>query len=321
MKKYFALSLLIFGLAACDDNDNGDDQNDGSYPTDNLKLDPEKRTMVFFSYNPKSSAMASYEQFRLMAESFFEGDMDYMTLVSDANSTLYAEAADSLGTELSLVSPPQFMINKTPVDLSNVFDELEDANTDMRVPVASVSHKVTRTDSAWIVDNKVKFWKDTLAEDFFVETYFLANVPAVNYSSMSLDLRHPAVQNFINNGDSLSTWATDIKSVIDTGKVIVKAGTEYVHPYILVDSYTENSIYGTRISEYSPFGFFFSQNDVIGTRYTPIRHYFYKPDIDDDIYAEMTYEFEPVFLSIIWSKNSKTGEVDFINSFMSTSKR
>lgn len=320
MKKYFALPLLFIGLIACDD-DNKDDQNDGSYPTDNLSLTADKRAVAFFSYNPNSSAMASYEQFRLMAESHFSGDLDFMTFVSDGSSLLYSEASDSLSTELSLVSPPQFMINKTPVDLSNVFSELEMVTTDPRKPIASISHKVTRTDSAWIVDNKIKFWKDTLAEDFFVETYFLANVPAINYSSAGMDLRHPAVQNLIEHKDSLATWAKDVESVIDSGEVVVKAGTTYEHPYILIDSYTENSIYGTRISEYSPFEFFFSANDVIGTRYTPIRHYFYRPGFDDDIYSNMTYDFEPAFISIIWSKNVKTGEVDFINSYMSTSSK
>jgi hypothetical protein len=198
----------------------------------------------------------------------------------------------------------------------NLIVDIEDAV--MRRPVASVEHAVTRTDTAWLVDAKVKFWRDTLGAGFRIATYFLANVDAANYSTLGLDLRMGEVQNFIAQGDSLSTWITDVPN-LDSTRNVTSNGEVYVHPFVLVDNFWPLSFLGRELGSFTPFGFQFNENDIIGTRSTPIRSYFLYPEEMEDP-DEMAYAFEPAFLTVIWFQNPATGNVSYINSFLSTSR-
>jgi len=317
MKKYLAILTLVPLLWACEEDGNGGNNGPSGYPTDNLDPEEEKPALLFFNYDPSSGASAGLEITRLILEDNFQNELNHLSFVLDPNSPLYSDKSDSLAQLLGPSFAPSFFLNGTSVMPGlNLIVDIEDAV--MRRPVASVEHAVTRTDTAWLVDAKVKFWRDTLGAGFRIATYFLANVDAANYSTLGLDLRMGEVQNFIAQGDSLSTWITDVPN-LDSTRNVTSNGEVYVHPFVLVDNFWPLSFLGRELGSFTPFGFQFNENDIIGTRSTPIRSYFLYPEEMEDP-DEMAYAFEPAFLTVIWFQNPATGNVSYINSFLSTSR-
>ena len=317
MKKVFLIVLAAFAVTACGDDDDNGNKNTG-YPTDNLTLTEVKKVLYMANYAPFSGISVPNKLFETIAEDEFGNDLNQVNLVLPPNA-LTSQASIDLAGGFGLTSPTNLNVNGNPYTFSPTF--LEDFADLLKrpLPIASVAHKVTKNDTAWLIDCKVKFWKDTIAaKRFKIETYFLADVPAYNYTSLSLDLRMAEIKDVIKQGDSISSWITDIPN-LDSSKQVISRGDEYIHTNVMFDKAHPDSLYGIPIATYTPFGLQFFENDVIGTRSTPIRHSFTRPNRDDDSNNDIEFIYTPVFLTVIWSEDPITGDVDYINSFMSRS--
>lgn len=317
MKKTLALFSVLAFLTACEDEPT--ETTGPSYPTNNLVLTAEANSLFTVPYAPSSPAIIGPEVLRLIAEDDLKGGLNHMALDSDPNSPLFSAIADTLVDSLGVGSIPSLLLNGEMALLS--LDILADIKAfNQRKPVASVAHKVTKNDSAWIVDSKVKFWKDTAGSGFMIETYMMVNAPAVNYSAKGIDLQPPSVNGFILSGDSLTTWVTDIPNIDSTGTV-VKEGDPYIHYAVLQEKGSRDvaGVFGRPLAEYTPFGPNFNENDIIGTRTTPIQHYFLRPGNDDTPNDDIDYVFTPGFLTVIWYKDPMTMSYSYVNSYFSLS--
>lgn len=316
MKKLFLLPILMLLFAACGDEGEGDGLTTPSYPTDNLALPEQKNALLIASYLPANGGIAAVPN--LVLENQYREQFAMMSVIQDpALFPIYTTAADSLSLNQPLQTAPAFYLNDADANLATLPEEVETALT--RKVLMSVNHRVSQNDTAWIIDAKVKIWEDTLGPNFFIETYFLANFKAVNYSDLGINLQMQASQGFIRSQDSLSLWDRDILS-LDSSRTVVRNGDPVFHPSILLAHATEASAWGAPLGSYTPFGNNFQANDVIGTRSTPIRHYFLKPDqfpTNEPMANLEEIEFQPVFITIIWALNEDFGKYEYINSIAS----
>ncbi|GEM_PF-1137476 len=317
MKRLLALAFSALFLVSCGDDKNGNDGNTG-FPTDGLPLPEEKKGLLLINYVPPSGASIATEIPRLILADEYKGDLNTVNLVMPGNP-IGSPAAQQLADNDGLTSITDMSLNNEDFSITPDFMSVVEEKLATRRVIASVAHKVTKNDTAWLIDSKVKFWVDTMAADRFkIETYFLANVPAYNYSSLGLDLRGPEVTDLIQKGDSLTTWLAPLPNLDSTSQV-VKAGEEFVHQNIMLAAANPDSSFGIRISEYTPFGFQYFENDVVGTESTPIRNYFLRPNRDDDPDNDIEFIYTPSFLTVIWSVDPLTGSAEYLNSFVSQS--
>lgn len=312
MKKIFLLALL-FGMMACGDDGDGNGNGSSGYPTDNLALPEQKNALLFASYLPINGVLAAIPN--LILEDLHRDQFSMVSVIQDPNLfPIYTTAADSLSLNQPLQMAPSFYLNDKDANLGTLVEDAELALS--RRPLITVNHRVSQNDTAWLVDSKVKIWRDTLGPNIRIETYFLANFKAVNYSDLGINLQAQASQGAIRNEDSLSLWDLDLQN-IDSTRVLRRNGDPFYHPAILLANATEESAWGLPLGSYTPFGSIFQENDVIGTRSTPIRHYFLKPDQFDtnepmSLLEEL--EFQPIFLTIVWALNLENGKYEYINS-------
>jgi hypothetical protein len=317
MKKVFLFLFAALLGISCGDDDNDNNDNTG-YPTDNLTLRDEKKVLVLNNYAPFSGISISNRIFEIVADNEFGDDLHWINIVTPPNP-LSSQPSVDLAAEFGLGTPNDLSLNGIPYSIGATFFEDIAMRLENGRAIASVAHKVTKNDTAWLIDSKVKFWKDTVAANRFkIETYFLADVPAYNYSSIGIDFRMANVTDVIDRADSISSWIISIPSV-DSSSQVIRPGDEFVHTNVMFDKATPDSLYGNPIATYTPFGLQFFENDVIGTRSTPIRHSFLRPNNDDITSNDIEFIYTPIFLTVIWSEDPLTGAVDYINSFMSRS--
>lgn len=309
MKKLLLAFAVIFTFTACDEDDGTNGGTQTGYPTDGLTLERSKNSMLIMNYDLTSQATISFEIIRKLNEDLFGDNLNHVSFVNDPMMPLYNPVADTLmnyfGIDLAMA--PNFLVETEEVMLTEVADAVEESINE--APFISVAHKVTDTDTAWVVDNKVKIFEDTSTFAIFVDTYMMANVDAKIYGAV--DLRMPELKDFTKNSDSSSTWVRQIPNA-DTSAYITEVGEQYVHPYIFISNYSE-AAFGEQLSDINPFGFQFQANDVLGTRYTPIRHYFLKEDFEFMENAGV----RPQFLTVVWFLDPFTGNYNYINSYMS----
>lgn len=318
MKKLFFYTFAaLFAVSCGDDGDDDDNQNTG-YPTDNLTLQDEKKVLILTNYAPFSASSIDNKKDEAIGNEAFGDDFNWVNLVAPP-APLTSQASIDLLTAFNLSSANDVSLNGLDYTINDMFFDDMASRIENRKAVASVSHKVTKNDTAWLIDCKVKFWKDTSAANRFkIETYFLADIPAYNYKSLGIDLRMALVPNVVDQGDSISSWAVSVANLDSTSQVI-RAGDEYVHTSVMLDKATPDSLFGNPIASYTPFGFQYYENDVVGTRSTPIRHFFLRPNEDDISTNDVEFIYTPVFLTVIWSEDPITGAVDYLNSYMSSS--
>jgi hypothetical protein len=314
MKKTFLFTLslgLVFALGSCNnDDDNGNDDSNTGYPTDGLPLPEEKKALLITSYAPGSGYLFALP--KLILEDLYGDQFNYLGIAT-APGVLKYPIVDSIVFNQPLQPAPAFYLNDRDILPTEIADEVETAVG--RRPVATVSHRIMENDTAWVIDNKIKFWRDTAGAGFFVESYLLADIPAVNYQDLGVNFSLGNQPDFIRNEDSVSVWDED-KFNLDSSRTVVKDGDPFIHPSVLITNSNPERAWGFRISEYTPFGFSFSVNDIVGTRFTPIRHYIKKEALEEDS-LDVNYPFDPVFLSVIWYFNEDTGKFEYINSFQS----
>lgn len=317
MRSLIPLLALLFLAFGCEPDDEGDGNGGPNYPTDNITLRPTTKALVLENYDPTSGMSIAPEIFRYQAEDLFADDMNSLLLITDPMKPLYSVTADSLAQAVNLGMVPSLRVNnrKLPLD-TNFFNTIETVID--RGSLVSVAHAITDRDSAWIIDNKVQFYVDTSGTNFRIATYLLVDAPAINYESLDIDLRTASLPDLIESGDSLSVWEIDIPNV-DSSDNVINAGDLYHHPYVMVGGYDTASVFGRPLATYTPFGAIFQENDIIGTQSTPIRHFFLKPE--EYSKDTLNFEFEPVFLSVVWYVDEITGEATVLNSYQSRGRR
>lgn len=307
------IAILAFGLllfSACEDDPV---VTDNSYPTDGLAL-PEVRTSILLnSYNPSLGFVS--ETGRLLAADAYPGAFTHMSLVNDGASPLYSAIADSIYLNQPLAAGPSFYLNDQTVDPALLLQSVDDAQG--KRPIAVVNHKVTTNDTAWIIDSKVKFFRDTVNPGFRIATYMATSLVAKNYPGLGFNLNTNPAQGLVKNVGDATLWEVDLDN-IDSTRKITTANDTFMHRNVMVKNYNPESAWGTSFEEYSPFGQSFSEGDVIGTRTTPIRHYFLRPESGDSDAHDPGYAFSPSFVTIIWVQNQDTDKYEYVNSVMTT---
>lgn len=312
IKRFFGLIILMAALASCDDKKDINGENSG-YPTADLK--PAEKRNVLLLRGLNFSQAVTTEILSRLAESEFGPDVNHMSVFTPDQGPLGGPVLDTIKNRFQLSQAPiPILVNTTPLSSPNAI--LDDTESSIRRrSVASVEHTVRENDTSWTVFNKVRIWEDTLAPNFKIATYLLADIPGVQYMSENIDLRPQESPDVVERNDSLATWVTDFPNA-DSSGTIAKKGDVFTHRSVLLNAYRERT-WGIALQEYTPFGAQFFENDLIGTKSTPIEHHFVKPSAFEDDDFDANFEFEPVFLSIIWSEDPMTGEVEYLNSFWS----
>ncbi|WP_421753705.1 hypothetical protein [Croceimicrobium sp.] len=312
MKRIALFGLALLTLASCEDDPV---VKTNTYPTDNLALPQVRSSLILSSYSPSFGYIAEIP--RLLLSDQYGSELTFMNVVTDANSEFYSAIADSITFNQPLEAAPSFYLNDETVDMASLLTDIEPALA--KKPIATVNHKVTVTDTAWVVDSKVRFWVDTMNRGFRIATYMTLSAKAANYPTAGLDLRvNAAPGTVISNGD-LSVWDQNLQSLDSSGTVTTK-GDPFYHSNVLVRNFNPESAWGFSFEEYSPFGQSFSKGDIIGTKTTPIRHYFPTPNSGLDGAIDVDFEFTPGFLTVIWCENSETAKYEYINSVFTALK-
>lgn len=309
MRKLTIFSLVFLMLLGCEEENGGGDGGDngnGNYPTDGLPLPQQVRSLLLTNYGPGDQGSVGFEVIRLRNESSFGNDLNHLSLVVAQGHPLYSITADTIRANFLNLSPPSFVVDFegiSPADLENAVEA--EIN---KKPILSVAHAVTSNDTAWIIDNKVKFYKDTLSSGIFIQTYLLAKIKAQDYGAVNLNA--PAVSNLTKIVDNATLWDLDVPN-LDSSANAISENDEYFHQWVLLEGFEDNT-WGKQLGTYWPFGPEFYENDVIGTEDTPIRHYFLKPEKGD-----YPYEFDPQFISVVWILNPFSGNWEYVNSYQS----
>lgn len=298
----FAL-LLVFGCK--DNNGDGGNTGGGTYPTDNLDLSEQVRSLLITNYGPSDQGSLGFEVIRLRNESTFRDDLNHMSLVSAQGHPLYSITADSIRTNFLSLLAPSFVVDYQNVSPANL-EEAVDAELNKK-PILAVAHKVSENDTAWIVDNKVKFFKDTASSGIFIQTYLLAKIKAQDYGTVNLNAA--IVNNLTKKVDDATIWDLTVPN-LDTSANAITTGDDYYHQWVMVQGFNPVNTWGVQLATYWPFGADFYKKDVIGTRDTPIRHFFLKPKK-----GTIPYDIEPQFLTVVWILNPFTGNWEYLNSY------
>lgn len=309
MKRITLLAVAMMVFTACEDDPVA---TTASFPTDDLALPEVRTSLMLSSYNPSTGYLSEIP--RILLADAQAGAFTQMSLVNDAGNPLYSAISDSIAWNQPLAPAPAIYLNDQTVDPALLLDAVETASE--RRPLATVNHKVTRTDTAWLIDAKVKFWKDTINPGFRIETYMTASAVAKNHTAAGVNLNlnnTPGVVKVVNDA---SLWDVDIESTVDSTKIITAVNDTFYHRNVLVKNFNEESAWGLGFDEYSPFGQSLSAGDIIGTSTTPIRHFFYRPESGEASAYDPGYEYKVGFITIIWVQNQDTFKYEYVNSVM-----
>lgn len=309
MKRIILSAILILAAIGCKDDE---EKMDPPFVTDGISLDQEKSALLIHSYNPLVGYASQIPS--LMLEDAYEGEFNSLYTIADPNHPLYSSLTDSIALNQPLEPAIAFYLNEKTVQPNEIFTEAELALR--RNPVATVNHVVSQNDTAWFVDSKIKFFRDTANPRFFIATYLTANIQAAVHTN-GVDLRVSNQANFVITADTASVWDMEVFS-LDSAKTLTAKGDPFYHVNVLAQNFNKDHAWGTSLSEYTPFGQSFSENDIIGTESTPIQHYFLKPNLGYSDAYEPGMPYTPGFLTVIWVFNVETGRYDYINSVHST---
>lgn len=307
MRKLALFAVLSLFIVSCDndDDDNGSDSNTG-YPTDDLALPNRVNSLLLTNYGPADQATLSYEVARLVNESSYGGQLNHLSLVVAQGNPLYSITADTIRANFLNLGVPAFVVDfegVTPLGLPDAVEAETNKN-----PLLYVAHEVTSNDTAWVVDSKVKFFKDTTSSGIFIQTYLLGQIRAREYDNVNLNAA--SVSNLTTIRDMETFWDATVPN-LDSSANAINENDPFFHRWVLLEGF-QGDTWGTQLGSYWPFGPEFFKNDVIGTRDTPIRHYFLKPEKGD-----YEFSFSPQFLTVVWILNPFTGNYEYVNSFQS----
>ena len=318
MKKILLFSALVVAFASCKEDE---PKIVPSYPTDGLTLEQKSNALLLMGSSNQNPASAAFEAIRLMTDYDYKGRMNTLHMLTTQNGGLYPAYADSIMMNFQSPLPPYFVVGTQnifpPTDLEG---EIKRATREQ--PLLAVSHKVTQNDTSWVVDHKVQFFMDTIYDQIFIDTYMLAKLKAQVYNANTadeVDLRMAATPDLIKNPPlplpNESQWDIDVRST-DSTKILAAKNTPFYYQNLFFDKYDSTSTWGPQLGSYWPFGGEFYNGDIIGTKDTPIRHYFMKPKPGEDMQLS---GYEIKFMSIVWVRDPITGSMKHANSYISNS--
>lgn len=307
------IAILAFGLllfSACEDDPV---VTDNSYPTDGLALSEVRTSILLNSYNPSLGFVS--ETGRLLAEDAYPNTFTHLSLVNDPGSPLYSAIADSIYLNQPLAAGPSFYVNDQTVDPALLLQSIDDAQG--KRPIAVVNHAVTTNDTAWIIDSKVQFFRDTVNPGFRIATYMATTIKAKNYNGLGINLNTNPASGLVKVENDATLWEVELDNS-DTTRKLTAVNDTFMHRNVMVKNFNPESAWGFSFEEYSPFGQSFSEGDIIGTRTTPIRHYFLRPESGESEAHDPGYDYSPSFITIIWVQNQDTDKYEYINSVMTS---
>jgi len=310
MKKIILFLTAALFYTSCEENPPAPQPG---YPTDNLVLAETKNALLIASYMPSTGY--SFDILRATVQDLYPGQVNYFSAVGDQSSALYNGLTDSISLNQPLEPAPSLYLNDATLDPASVEESIERELN--KKPIASVNHVISQNDTAWLIDSKIKFWKDSTGGTFYIETYLGSSMIAANYSSLGVNIQANAAAGFVRNVDSISVWEKDINN-LDSSKVLFKKDKPFRHPMVLSASSNPDFAWGVSLCEYTPFCAAFSANDLIGTKFTPISQYILKPDSDIEGAYSPGFDFKPTFITVIWALNKETAKFEYINSVSTT---
>lgn len=308
MKKLSFLLGSLLLITACKDDDDSTDVNNN----DNvITVAAEQNALLMLGYTNNTEASVSFHRVRLIAEDLYEDNLDHISVVDSSIGDLGQTAGDSMVLFFGFAGPPTFKIGAEDVDPDKPITEPEFIIA--KKPLANVNQRITENDTAWVVDAKVKFFKDTIGgANIKIQTYLLGNIEARKNDAKNFDVTQAGTQQVITN-DNKTVWNESVLN-IDSSATLAEKGDIYVHQYVLLKKFNVTPV-GRALDTYWPFGSSYIANDVIGTADTPIRHYFLK---DDQLGVRFPpYDFEPEFLTVLWIQNPVSGSWEYLNSVQS----
>ena len=105
----------------------------------------------------------------------------------------------------------------------------------------------------------------------------------------------------------------------DTSKVLESKGSPFYYENVFLAKFDSTGTWGYPLGDYWPFNNEFYNGDIIGTKDTPIRHYFQKFTSQNADSEDLVANTEISFMSIVWVRDMSTGSFVHANSFISTS--
>ncbi len=316
MKKLLIASLSLVIVSSC----KKDDPVAPVDPVNNIVLKEEFNALSLMGTVLHTSIGANNQIASMSAESEFKQNLNHMTFVGDKTSPFYNPLIDTLMAYYGNPQPPYYIVNDIQIPPGGfplgVYDEIEMSL--MNSPIASVGHVVQSDDTSWVIDSKVKFWVDTTVqpEVFMIETYLLEDIQARNFTTQNLDLRFPAVKDFILNPptDSVSYWDIDLYNS-DSSAYVVRKGQKAVNQYLCTLNANKKNFFGTPLSTYWPFAGDFHKGDIIGTPDTRIRVHLAKTEK-----GEYDFNRKVSFITVLWMWDAVNGRYDYVNSYSSETR-
>lgn len=313
MKKLL-FAILSTGLVMTSCKDDSVVEPSG-YPTDNLTIQKEQKALTFTTQTFSINTTLTINTFRLAASYEVRNDAYHMAFVTDPSASLYRPIADSLMLYFGFnkMDPTEIFINGESVPLDPMTLEMDYEDATMGKPVLGLAHAVSENDTAYVIDTKVEFYKDTLvqSEGLMIETYMVGDIPARKFGATGEDFRFQAIKNYIVNTDSASIWDVNVPN-LDSSGTIFKKGTTVQNQNVFLANANEENEFGTPLSEYWLFGGDFHEADIIGTADTPIRHFI--PKLGED---EFGYERKVKFITVVWIFDPMTNSYTYLNSYSS----
>ena len=318
MKKILLFSALIALLGSC-----GED--DPKPVVDSGPAVPEQKynALLLMGTSTQNPVSAANEAVRLQTLHEYAGRVNTLNMVTNSLGPIYEPDGDTIMMNFQSPGSPFLVIDGTDVMLTELMDETKFALRNK--PLLAVTNSVSQNDTAWIIDHKVKFFMDTISDEIYIDTYMLGTSKAREYETaipnVVFDMKMAATPKLISNpGNPIpkeSQWDLDVYSV-DSSKVLAAKGSPFYYQNMFMDKFDSTGTWGYSLADYWPFGGEFYKGDIIGTKDTPIRHYFKKFTSEGAASPDFVANMELRFMSIVWVRDNVTGSFVHGNSFVST---
>ena len=313
MKHYaFTLSLAALALVSC--NRKNDDANtgvDGPYPTDNLVVLEKQYALL-------SETTGSWCQYcpngaRAVKEAEVQFGSFLLPVGLHTNDPLSNPTSADWEANYPTTGVPNFYVGN------------DDAGQDIEAkllalgaqePFMGVAHTVQESADAYTVYAKVKVFKPSTTSNYLIQSYLLADVQAKGFSGV--DLTQVSSVPIVNQGtvNEGSYWTQDLDFLFGNGTTIdtvriANANERYFHEFSLIDRSNTDFSWGASLDTINPFGTEYLEDDVFGTKFTPIKLVIEKKSI-----APIEVKRYHI-LTVIWKfRQDGTIGYDFINGDM-----
>ncbi len=310
MKHIFSLLAIALIFSGCKDDP---DIVLPPFATDGLSLSPETNSLVILEYNTLSSSSANSELIRGNLLDMFPNNIVTLSLASGAGDPLFVSNADSLSDHFGGKPAGTFLLNGAAKSVPEILAAVDEINDNISTkPVLSVAHAMSTNDTAYVADILIEFYKDTITPFFYIESYLVGDIGAIQYPDLTpaLDLRLSPNNSLVAKDGLVTKWAKDFSNS-DTTKVLYPGGSTYIHNGIFLGNFNSSNVFGTPLANYTKFGGEYFKGDNIGLKQNPIQHYFLKSDYD-----HLKFSKSLRIVTVVWSWDFVDLEYKYVNSYM-----